>query len=62
MKALREKAKKQGWVVVVGSRHWKWQSPQGGVVFSAATPSDYRGYKNHIRMLRRYGYQESKIK
>jgi len=49
-------AVKQGWTVEIRhSGHMKWESPAGAPVFTASTPSDPRGIKNHIARLKNAG-------
>jgi len=43
---LKRKAERDGWAVTLtNGGHWRWQSPQGVVFFSAQTPGDYRVIK-----------------
>lgn len=55
-KVIKE-AKKQRWVVVKTKKnHIKWVNPQGEVVYSACTPSDFRAIKNILEDLKRRGF------
>jgi len=56
-KLIRD-VKAQGWRVEhTGRNHLAFRSPQGGTVYTASTPSDYRATKNIRKMLRRYGWR-----
>lgn len=56
IRELQATAEAQGWTIThTGGGHLKWQSPEGKVVFSPSTPSDWRSMKNHIAYLRRAG-------
>lgn len=59
LKLIISKATSQGWEVTQNkANHLRWQSPEGGVVFTALTPSDWRAFKNILRDLRKYGFKE----
>lgn len=54
---LMRAAEKAGWKIEQGrAGHLKWKSPTGQMVVSSATPSDSRAIKNHLALMRRYGY------
>lgn len=56
LKELVREAERQGWTVEIRrSGHLKWTAPNGDMVFSPSTPSDYRGLKNLTRDLRHRG-------
>ena len=59
LKLIIRKAEAQGWEVTQNkANHLRWESPVGGVVFTALTPSDWRAFKNILRDLKKYGFQE----
>lgn len=52
--ALARRCVSEGWTVEhTKGDHLRWTAPNGNFVFSASTPSDQRGYRNHIAYLRR---------
>jgi len=57
LQALIHRARKAGWSVTVrGGGHLAWASPSGDVVvFSGATPSDWRAQANIKARLKRAG-------
>jgi hypothetical protein len=56
LQPIRDAAIKQGWTIEIrNNSHMKWVSPEGKQFFTAATPSDRRGIKNHISMLKQAG-------
>lgn len=56
LKRLIRLAEMHGWSVTLRrGGHLKWQNPDGRMVFSASTCSDYRGQKNLLRDLRHNG-------
>ena len=58
IRALAKLAEAQGWTVTrTRNGHLKWVSPQGSVVISPSTPSDWRSMKNHLAHLRRAGFK-----
>jgi hypothetical protein len=54
-----ELARLAGWTVSQrqGSKHICWKPPTGAPVFTASTPSDYRGVRNALALLRRAGLE-----
>lgn len=57
MKALIRKAAGQGWQVVRGGHGLKWKPPgDGPVIFSSATPSDHRAWRNHLSLMKKAGF------
>lgn len=47
IQVLERTAREQGWqVVITGGDHLKWTGPNGTLIFSAATPSDFRTIRN----------------
>jgi hypothetical protein len=55
-------AEAQGWEVRLRSNgHLLWVSPNGDKVFSAQTASDPRAQLNHLRQLRRFGFDATAI-
>jgi hypothetical protein len=64
-KGLVARLEKQGWTITMtGSNHYRVTPPPGllardgspsSVVFLAYTPSDYRGQRNALSLLRRQG-------
>lgn len=54
---LAQEARAQGWRVEETRGHLKWLGPNGGVVISSSTPSDRRAIKNHVALLRRWGFK-----
>jgi predicted RNA binding protein YcfA (HicA-like mRNA interferase family) len=59
LKLIIRKAEAQGWEVTQNNAsHLRWKAPDGGVVFTALTPSDWRAVKNILRDLKKYGFKE----
>ena len=56
---VRRRAEKQGWTVTRrANNHLLWISPSGERVYSSGTPSNGSALLQHLRVMRRYGYQE----
>lgn len=57
-KDLKRTATRDGWrVITTGRNHLKWLSPDGRtMLFTGATPSDWRAIKNHKANMKRAGY------
>lgn len=54
---LAKRAVEQGWrVEPTNGKHLRWLSPSGGIVISSSTPSDHRALRNHLSIMRRYGF------
>jgi hypothetical protein len=55
--AVIEEARRQGWRVVHGGKHWKLYAPDGSTIETiAATPSRVGGVEQSIRRMRRAGF------
>jgi len=55
-RSVARKAKRQGWTITgTRGRHLAWTSPAGAVVYTPSSPSDSRGYRNTVALLRRAG-------
>lgn len=49
-------ARRQGWeVTTTNGSHLRWRGPDGGLVFTPSTPSDWRSIKNMTAQLRKEG-------
>lgn len=61
LRSIADLAAELGWTVTRrrGSGHLAWRSPDGAVVFTPSTPSDYRSSKNSRAQLRRAGLRET---
>jgi predicted RNA binding protein YcfA (HicA-like mRNA interferase family) len=59
LKKIQKRAEAQGWTVhrTRGS-HVVWIAPDRQKVYCSSTPSDHRGWKNHVARMRRAGYRE----
>jgi hypothetical protein len=56
LKEILAKLTRAGWEArVTGSGHWRLRAPSGALIFTASTPSDYRGLANLRARLRRAG-------
>ena len=49
-------AVQQGWRVERRGKHRAWHAPRGGIVVSSVTPSDHRALRNHLALMRRFGF------
>jgi len=60
LNALAKRARKQGWTITLHKKsgHLEWRAPNGGVVFTASTPSDFRAIKNTLNRLCKLGYKK----
>jgi hypothetical protein len=46
MRKLARQARRQGWTVTMTNKcHWRWEAPDGRVVITSSSPSDYRAAK-----------------
>lgn len=58
LRSLAEDAAKQGWRIFMRPNgHLRWESPEGAVVFTSATPTDWRAVHRVRADLRRNGYK-----
>jgi hypothetical protein len=56
-------AMEAGWeVTVTGKDHLKWKPPDGPPVFTAGTPSNWRGTRNALVLLRNAGLADLRVK
>ena len=56
LRAMAALARRLGWQVTpTRSGHLAWRSPDGTVVYTPSTPSDYRAIRNARARLRRAG-------
>lgn len=63
LKVIIKQAEQQGWEITVSrSCHLKWRSPEGALVVSGLTPSDWRATNNIISRLKRAGFVPTKEK
>ena len=45
---------REGWIVeVTRSNHVRWVHPNGSIIISSSTPSDWRSWANHLSRMRR---------
>lgn len=59
LKELMHAAFKQGWeITMTKSTHLRWESPEGNVVFTSYSPSDWRALIKIKRDLRSNGFIE----
>jgi len=58
VKRLVEIAEAAGWrVEATGGNHLRWYGPEGHLIHSATTPSDWRAERNIASRLRRCGLE-----
>lgn len=63
LRKIARLAMAQGWAIYKRNNgHLAWESPQGGTVYTAATPSDHRAVGKIISNLRKYGLEDAKVK
>jgi hypothetical protein len=55
--SVERAARAQGWRIEQRGKHRSWYGPSGGIVVSSASPSDRRALRNHLAMLRRFGFR-----
>lgn len=61
LRILFSKAESQGWSVEFTKKcHFKMTAPNGGIVFCASTPSEYRGMKNLLSQMKKHGFKETR--
>lgn len=61
LRKIARMAMSQGWEIHRRNNgHLAWKSPEGGTVYTAATPSDHRAIGKIISNLRKYGLIEIK--
>jgi len=54
---IKRRSIEQGWrVEPTNGQHLRWISPEGKFVISAASPSDFRAVKNHLSVMKKYGF------
>lgn len=60
LRKIARAAREQGWrVELTAKSHVKFVPPQGELIYSAGTPSDWRGRRNLVSRLRRSGLELS---
>lgn len=55
-RAIGRAGRRAGWIITRrGNGHLAWRAPSGAVVFTSATPSDWRAVRDSKRLLRAAG-------